>query len=73
LEVAFLIRDTFTDKEVQEMGLYWIVVMHKPYKDQLGNLNHLMVDTDDIFSSLGMHIGSDFKYMRDSGFAFIRE
>ena len=35
-EVACLIREKFSDKELEAMGLYWIVVMHEPIKDSDG-------------------------------------
>lgn len=35
-EVACLIREKFSDKELEAMGLYWIVVMHEPIKDSGG-------------------------------------
>ena len=35
-ELACLIRDKFTDEELEAMGLYWIVVMHEPINDSDG-------------------------------------
>ncbi len=35
-EVACLIREVFTDKELEAMGLWWIVAMHEPIKDSDG-------------------------------------
>lgn len=35
-EVACLIREMFTDEELEAMGLYWIVVMHEPINDSDG-------------------------------------
>ena len=35
-EVACLIRDTFTDEQLEEMGLLYIVTMHEPIKDSVG-------------------------------------
>ncbi len=32
-EVACLVRKKFSDKELEEMGLLWIVVFHNPIKD----------------------------------------
>ncbi|MFA5348784.1 MAG: hypothetical protein WC309_00220 [Candidatus Paceibacterota bacterium] len=29
MEVACLIREKFTDKQIEEMGLWWIIVMHQ--------------------------------------------
>ena len=35
-EVACLIREMFSDEELEAMGLYWIVVFHEPIKDSVG-------------------------------------
>jgi len=35
-EVVCLIRDNFSDKEIEAMGLWWIVAMHDPIKDSDG-------------------------------------
>ena len=35
-EVACLIRAKFTDKEIEAMGLSWIITMHEPIKDSGG-------------------------------------
>ncbi len=35
-EVACLIREKFTDKEIEAMGLWYIVAMHEPIKDSGG-------------------------------------
>lgn len=32
-EVACLIRDTFTDEQLEQMGLWYIVTMHEPIED----------------------------------------
>lgn len=36
-ELACLIREKFTDKEIEAMGLWWIVAMHEPIKDSGGD------------------------------------
>lgn len=36
-EVACLIRDTFTDEQLEQMGLWYIVTMHDPIKDSVGD------------------------------------
>lgn len=36
VELGCLIRDTFYDKEMEAMGLNWIVTMHEPVKDSEG-------------------------------------
>jgi hypothetical protein len=35
-EVACLIHDTFTDEQLEQMGLWYIVTMHEPIKDSDG-------------------------------------
>jgi hypothetical protein len=35
-EVACLIREKFTDKEIEAMGLTWIIAMHEPINDSDG-------------------------------------
>jgi len=40
-EVAYLIREKFTDEDLEAMGLYWIVAMHEPIKDSDGDSNLL--------------------------------
>ena len=40
-EVACLIRDLFSDEEIEAMGLVWIVAMHEPIKDSDGRLSLL--------------------------------
>ncbi len=36
-ELACLIREKFTDKEIEAMGLIWIVAMHEPINDSGGD------------------------------------
>ena len=45
-ELGCLIRDTFTDKEIEAMGLVWIVAFHKPIKDSVGVPRLLSADRD---------------------------
>lgn len=45
-ELACLIRDKFTDAEIEAMGLKCIVAMHEPINDSEGNLNLLGVKCD---------------------------
>jgi hypothetical protein len=35
-EIACLIRDTFTDEQLEQMGLWYIVTMHEPINDSDG-------------------------------------
>ncbi|MBU3934487.1 hypothetical protein KKC00_00760, partial [Patescibacteria group bacterium] len=36
-EVACLIREMFSDEELETMGLWWIVVFHEPIRDSDGD------------------------------------
>lgn len=40
-EVACLIREMFSDKVIEAMGLWWVIVMHEPIKDSDGDPNLL--------------------------------
>lgn len=46
-EIACLIRENISDKEIQEMGLWYIVTMHEPIKDSVGVPHLLDSDRDD--------------------------
>jgi len=71
-EVACLIREQFSDDELEAMGLWWIVTMHEPIKD-----------SDGVPSLLGAHRLGDGRWLgaycacpgsgwgRDDGFAFV--
>lgn len=70
-EVACLIREKFSDEELEAMGLYWIVAMHEPIKDSDGDPYLLCANRNDdgrwLFAYYGM---PDFGWSRDDGFAF---
>ncbi len=66
-ELACLIREKFTDKEIEAMGLIWIVAMHEPI-----NLGLLNVDRrDDGRWLVASRVGPDDRWFRDCGFAFV--
>jgi hypothetical protein len=71
-EVACLIREKFSDKDIEAMGLHWIVVMHEPIKDYDGDPLLLNADRNDDGSWLDASYGSPgSKWSRGSGFAFV--
>jgi hypothetical protein len=71
-EVACLIREKFTDKELETMGLWWIVVMHEPIKDSGGGPGLLDVDRSGDGRWLdACYGGPDCRWYRDFGFAFV--
>jgi len=71
-EVACLIREKFSDEELEAIGLWWIVAMHEPIKDS---------DGDPILLSAGRGGGGrwlyacydnpDDRWDREDGFAFV--
>jgi hypothetical protein len=70
-EAACLIRENFTDEELEAMGLWWIVVMHEPIKDSGGDLKLLVVSRDDDGRWLnGCYDSPGTRWNRDNGFAF---
>ena len=71
-EVACLIREKFSDKELEAMGLYWIVAMHEPIKDSDGGPLLLFANRLDDGSWLDARCGSPgSKWFRGYGFAFV--
>lgn len=70
-EVACLIREMFTDKDIEAMGLWGIVAMHEPIKDS-GGVPVLLF----AFRFVGgrwlraCRVGPDYGWLRVSGFAF---
>jgi hypothetical protein len=70
-EVACLIREKFTDKEIEAMGLWYIVAMHEPIKDSDGGSSLLNAHRDDDGSWLDTSYGRPARrWDRESGFAF---
>jgi len=70
-EVACLIREKLSDKELEAMGLYWIVAMHEPIKDSDGGPKLLDAYRYVTGYWLNTHYGSpDMKWGRGNVFAF---
>jgi hypothetical protein len=71
-EVACLIREKFADKEIEAMGLWWIVVMHKSIKDPDGAPSLLSAGRNGGGRWLGAYfVEPDSGWSRASGFAFV--
>lgn len=71
-EVACLIRDTFTDEQLEQMGLWYIVTMHEPIKDSDGDPNLLHSNRDDDGRWLFAHCDRpDDEWYDVGGFAFV--
>lgn len=70
-EAACLIRENFTDEELEAMGLWYIVVMHEPIKDSDGDLRLLNVLRGYGGRWLNSYYGlPDGGWLREDGFAF---
>lgn len=71
-EVACLIREKFSDEEIEAMGLWWIVAMHEPIKDSVGGPDLL----DAYRGGGGLWLdaacgGPGGRWRGDGGFAFV--
>jgi len=70
-ELACLIREKFTDKEIEAMGLVWIVTMHEPIKDSDGDPNLLNANRNGDGRWLNAYYDRPGnRWNRESGFAF---
>ena len=70
-ELACLIREKFTDKEIEAMGLGYIVAMHEPINDFDGDPNLLCALRRGGGRWLGTYSdGPGGRWNRDVGFAF---
>jgi len=71
-EIACLIRDKFTDAEIEAMGLVWIVTMHDPISVSDGGPILLGADRHGDGSWLCTYWGyPDCEWSRKHGFAFV--
>ena len=72
-EVACLIRENFSDKEIEALGLWWIVAMHEPIKDSGGGPSLLGADRYDGGRWLNACCvdGPGYGWFREDGFAFV--
>ena len=70
-ELACLIREKFTDKEIEQMGLWYIVAMHEPINDSDGDPVLLYANRGDDGRWLyAYHDRPDVRWDRGGGFAF---
>jgi hypothetical protein len=71
-EVACLIREKFTDKEIEAMGLWWIVAMHGPIEDSAGYPDLLAAGRrDDGRWLIADWVKPSYRLGREFGFAFV--
>lgn len=70
-EIACLIREKFTDEEIEAMGLIWIVAMHEPIKDSGGGPSLLSANRGGDGRWLSAYCDEpDYGWHRGLGFAF---
>jgi len=70
-EISCLIREMFKDKELEAMGLWYIVAMHDPIKDSDRDPSLLAADRDDGGRwLLAYYDRPGYKWDRENGFAF---
>ena len=70
-ELACLIREKFTDKDIEAMGLWYIVAMHEPINDSDGDPYLLSADRyDDGRWLSACDYRPDYRWFRGLGFAF---
>ncbi|MFA5129769.1 MAG: hypothetical protein WC477_02485 [Patescibacteria group bacterium] len=71
-EIACLIREYFTDEDIEEMGFVWIIAMHEPINNSQESPYLLSVSQDDDGRSLTAASDSPARcwYYRD-GLAFV--
>ncbi len=71
-EIACLIRETFSDKEIEAMGLTWIITMHEPINDSDGDPLLLGARRYDDRPWLGACcVKPGDRWHRSRGFAFV--
>ena len=70
-EIACLIREKFTDEEIEAMGLRYIVAMYEPINDSDGAPHLLLADRDNVGRWLSAaYDGPGSRWDRGFGFAF---
>lgn len=70
-EVGLLLREKFSDVEIEQMGLWYIVTMHEPIKDSVSGPGLLGAHRGDGGLWLGACYGRpDDGWSREGGFAF---
>jgi len=71
-EIACLIREKFSDEEIEALGLWLIVTMHEPIKDSLGDPPLLSARRRGGGGWFGVFYDNpDYRWRREHGFAFV--
>jgi len=73
-DLACVIREMFSDREIEDMGLWRIVAMHEPIKVSDGSPDLLGANRRDDGGWLDAYYGKpDDCWSRDNGFAFVSQ
>ena len=71
-EIACLVREQFTDKDIKAMGLYWVIIMHEPINDSDGGPRLFAVHRNDDGAWLDAFWDEPgHGWSHDYGFAFV--
>ncbi len=71
-EVACLIRENFSDEDIEAMGLWSIIAMHEPINDSYGDPNLLSASRHGAGRRVCSYYGRpDLRWDRERGFAFV--
>ncbi len=71
IEVTFLLREKFSNKELEEMGLWWIAIMHAPVRSFKESLISLCVDRYGDKEWISAHGAKDYdSWNSEGGFAY---
>ena len=72
IEVAYLIREKFSDEEIKDMGLDVIITMHEPIRDPAGVPDLLrVVSTNGNLLPHQFYVEPGDRWLRADGFAFV--
>lgn len=73
-EVACLLRELLSDKDIEAMGLWWVTIMHEPIKDSDGDPDLLGFHRHDEGLWLGAgYDGPGYEWYGSDGFAFVSQ
>lgn len=70
-EIACLIREMFTDEEIEAMGLWYVVAMHEPIKDSDGSLSLSANRRGNGQWLSTFYADPGYRWNRDFGFVFV--
>jgi len=73
-EIACLVREMFTDENLKAMGITWLVIMHNPIEDFLGDWRLLTANRFGRGRWLDACVGlPNVQWRQNDGFAFVAQ